>query len=228
MLIGTRSGPAAFVPAHEAISILDALLSNAPSDAKLQTLLQSGSSRLNSQQWASLIETFDAPAELSDRVSALKQHRVELAENNADHELCWAFLSGITIAGFVLAVLALGTLLSCRPPGIRDWRNKDQSRVPCRQVIWLVVLIVVLNIYDLTCTLFAHGVGGLWELNPFVGHAMEQTSMVVTFKIALTVSAALLLLATRCHRLAQIGSWWASVLYTVLILRWITFNSMML
>jgi hypothetical protein len=102
------------------------------------------------------------------------------------------------------------------------------SKKACRQVIWLVVLIAVLNLYDLTCTLFAHNAGGLWELNPFVSPIMHQNSAIVVFKLSLTVGAAILLLTARRNKLAQIGSWWAGVLYTVLILRWTMFNSMFL
>jgi hypothetical protein len=107
-------------------------------------------------------------------------------------------------------------------------RAKVLSSTACRQVVWLVVLIVILNLYDLVCTLFAQGVGGLWELNPFASRLMQDASMVVMFKLALTAGAAILFLATRHHRLTQVGSWWVGVVYTVLILRWTTFNSIFL
>lgn len=228
LLICAESGPTAFVPAHQAISILDVLLGDEPRDAKVQMLLQTGTRWIAPDQWALLVEAFDAPAELRDRVLALKHRQTEMGENDADYEAYWAFRSGITITGFILAVWALGTLLSCRPPAIQNWRGTDRSRRTGRQVIWLVVLIVVLNIYDLTCTLFANGVGGLWELNPFARALMERNPMIVTFKLALTIGTAILFLVTRYHRLAQLGSWWAAVLYTVLILRWTTFNSIFL
>jgi len=92
----------------------------------------------------------------------------------------------------------------------------------------LVVLIAVLNVYDLACTVFASNVGGLWELNPFAGSIINQKSGIVVFKLGMTAGAAILLLVTRRYRVAQVGSWWIGVLYTVLILRWTTFNSMFL
>ena len=228
MLICTQNGFTAFVPVQQAVLILDVLLSDEPANTKTSRLLQVHLSGITSEQWASLVESCDAPAELRDRVLALKQRRAALGQSDSDDGWYRTFLSGITIAGFVLAVWALGTLLSCRPPAIRGWRQMDPSGPSCHQVIYLVVLIVVLNFYDLTCTLFAQGVGGLWELNPFAGHMMERTPIIVMFKLALTVGAAILLLVTRYHKLAQIGSWWAGVLYSVLILRWITFNSVVL
>ena len=76
------------------------------------------------------------------------------------------------------------------------------------------------------CTVFAHNGGGFWELNPFAGELIHSMSMISTFKITLTIGAAFLLITTRKHRPAQIASWWAGVLYTFLIIRWVTFNSM--
>jgi hypothetical protein len=228
MLICIQNGPTAFVPVQQAVLVLDVLLSDEPGNTKTKRLLQVHSSGITSEQWASLVESFDAPTEFRDRVLALKQRRADLGQSDGDDRWYRTFLSGITIAGFVLAVWALGTLLGCRPPAMRGWRETDRSRASSYQVIYLVVLIVVLNFYDLICTLFAQGIGGLWELNPFAGHMAEFAPMIVTFKLALTIGAAILLLATRYHRLAQIGSWWAGVLYSVLILRWITFNSVIL
>jgi hypothetical protein len=228
LLICTRNNHAAFVPAYQAVSVFEILLGEGSDDVKLQKLLQTDTPWIASEQWASLIKAFDGTAELSDRVQALKQHQADLAEEEPDYELHWIVLSAITFGGFILAVWAFGTLMSCRPPLLHSSRAAILSRRSCRQVIWLVILIAVLNVYDLACTLVAHNSGGLWELNPFASSIVHQNSVIVVFKVSLTVGAAILLLVARRHRLAQIGSWWAGVLYTVLILRWTMFNSMFL
>lgn len=228
MLICMQSGAGGFVPAHQAVSILDILISDGPNDAKVRRLLQTGPSWIASAQWAAN-RNIHAPPELSERVLTLKQHLSGPGED--DFDTWWdsrAFVSGMTITGFILAVLALGMLLNCRPPMLRGWRATDSSRTSRHQVIFLVALIVVLNIYDLICTVFANGAGGLWEINPFAGDLIQHGPSIVAFKLTLTIGAAALLLVTRCHRLAQIGSYWFGVLYTVLILRWITFNSILL
>ena len=231
MLICMQAGAGGFVPAHQAVSILDILISDGTSDAKVRRLLQTGPSWIGSAQWAALIETFSAPPELSERLLMLKQRLSGPGAGDADFNTWWdsrAFVSGMTITGFILAVLALGMLLNCRPPMLRGWRTTDSSPTSGHQVILLVALIVVLNIYDLICTVFANGAGGLWEINPFAGDLIQHGPSIVAFKLSLTIGAAVLLLVTRCHRLAQIGSYWFGVLYTVLILRWITFNSILL
>jgi hypothetical protein len=228
MLICSSSRPAAYLTAQEAIPVLDVLMSDEQPVARIQTLLQAGPDWMAKEQWKLIAGTFDAPAELAERVETLKYRLSESEQADTDYEWSWAFLSAITMAGFVLSVWALGTLLACRPPMIPGRRAKVLSGNACRQVIWLVVLIVILNLYDLVCTLFAHGVGGLWELNPFAGRLIQDVPMVVMFKLALTAGAAILFLVTRHHRLTQIGSWWIGVVYTVLILRWTTFNSIFL
>jgi len=228
MLICSSGRPAAYLEAREAIPVLDVLMSDEQPGAKIRMLLQAGPDWIAKEQWELIAGKFDAPAELAGRLKVLKQRQSESEQADADYEWTWTFLSAITMTGFVLSVWALGTLLACRPPMITARRTKVLSGTACRQVIWLVMLIVILNLYDLACTLFAHGVGGLWELNPFASRLIQDAPMVVMFKLTLTAGAAILFLATRKHRLTQIGSWWIGVVYTVLILRWTTFNSIFL
>lgn len=226
LVVCSRGQPAGIVPVEQAIEIFDVLLADGPSDTKLQSLTQMLPPWSGKGSWALVADTFELPAELGARVEALKKAWSEPSAEGARMERHWTVMSGLTMTGFALAVWALGTLLSCRPPMRRGWRGVNPSRVCCRQVVWLVVLIVVLNQYDLLCTLLAHSAGSLWELNPFAYKLVDNTAVIAVFKIALTIGAASLLLAARRHRLAQIGSWWVGVLYTVLIVRWATFSSM--
>lgn len=228
LLICSRNKPLGFVSAYQAVPVLEILLGDESGDVKVQKLMQTDTPWIASEQWALLVEQFNSPAGLVERVQALKQRQRELAEDEPDDELHWIFLSSITYSGFILAVWAFGTLMSCRPPMLRSPQAVVLSKRSCRQVIWLVILLAVLNIYDLVCTVFATNVGALWELNPFAGSIINEDFSIIVFKLSLTVGAAILLLITRRRRLTQIGSWWAGVLYTVLILRWTMFNSMFL
>ncbi len=87
-------------------------------------------------------------------------------------------------------------------------------------------LIVLLNLYGLACTLFAAGCGGFWEMDPFAGYILDVPPMVVCFKLGLTIGPAILLIIARRRKLAQMASWRGGVLYTVLVLRWVTYNAM--
>jgi len=229
LLLCKQNGATIFVSPDQAVSVLEILLDNESGEAKLQRLLNTNTRGIPSNRWASLIKTFDGTVVLSDRLQATKQHQAELVEDDTDYyELHWFLNSALTLSGFILAVWALGTLISCRPPILSSPKAKVLSKDSCRRVIWLVVLIAVLNIYDLLCTLIAGSVGSIWELNPFASPIIHQNSEIVLFKLGITVGAVILLLVARRHRLAQVGSWWAAVLYTVLILRWSTFNTMFL
>jgi hypothetical protein len=228
LLICKQSGPTVYVSPDQAISVLEILSDNESGESKVQRLLNKNIRGITSNRWGSLIKTFAGTADLSDRLLAIRQHQAELGEDDTDYEIHWYTNSVLTFSGFILAVWALGTLISCRPPLLTNSRAKVLSKSSCRQVIWLVILIAVLNIYDLVCTLIASSMGSIWELNPFASPIMHQNSEIVLFKLGLTVGAVILLLVTRRNRLAQIGSWWGGVLYTVLILRWSTFNTMFL
>lgn len=228
LLICKQSGPTIFISPDQAIPVLEILSGNESGDAKVQQLLNTDTRWISSNRWASLIKTFDGTAELSDRLLAIRQHQVELGEDDTEYEMHWFINSALTFSGFILAVWALGTLISCRPPALSSSRAAILSKASCRRVVWLVVLIAVLNIYDLLCTLIASSMGSIWELNPFASPIIHQNSEVVIFKLGLTIGAVILLLVTRRHRLSQVGSWWVGVLYTVLILRWSTFNTMFL
>jgi hypothetical protein len=228
LLICKQSGPAIFVSPDQAVCVLEILSGNESGNTKEQRLLNTNTRGIPSNRWTSLINTFDGTADLSDRLKAIRQHQIELSEEDTDYELHWFLNSALTLSGFILAVWALGTLISCRPPMLTISRAKVLSKASCRRVIWLVVLIAVLNVYDLLCTLIAVSVGSIWELNPFASPIIHQNYQIIVFKLGITIGAVILLLLARRHRLAQIGSWWAGVLYTVLILRWSTFNTMFL
>lgn len=129
--------------------------------------------------------------------------------------------------GFVLCVLALGTVLTCRPPVAFVLEAKGYPKMDCRQVFWLVGLFVLLNLYDLVCTLHARAERGLLEMNPLVATFLDVPAMIVCFKLGLTVCPAILLIVARYSRLAQMVSWWVVVLYTVLIIRWIAYNGVL-
>lgn len=128
--------------------------------------------------------------------------------------------------GFILAVLSLGLLLHCHPPGLAAGPETGYTQAYCRQVVYLVALFILLNLYDLACTLFASKCGGLWELNPFADSMLDVPFHVIVYKVAFTVGPAVLFYIARNYKLTQIATWWGGVLYTVLVLRWVTFNAL--
>jgi len=229
MVICTGVGDAEMVTPGRAITILETLLSEDPPEGKVKALMGIGGVQMASGQWAVVVGNFAATPELAERVATLKQHYAELdTQCEPARGAPEMLFSGVTIAGFALAVWAFGTLLCCRPPigHLRD--NADFPDDSSRQVWRLVVVVVVLSLYDLVCTLLGRVAAGIWELNPVADSLMTNFSHVVAFKLALTAGAAALFLIARRCRLAQVGSWWIGVVYTVLILRWTTCNSLLI
>jgi len=226
LLICSKDEEAVYLSAGRALAVLELLASDESDTVKVQTLIQEQSGLMPSGQWIALVEAFEAPPELADRLEKLEAH-LAMLELDSEPAPGAGLISttGATVLGFALAVWALGTLLGCRPPTTLEPASADLTARAARQVVHLVVLIVILGTYDLLCTLFAEHVGGLWELNPFARSLVASASSVTAFKLTLTVGGGVLLVAARRSRLAQVGAWWIGVLYTVLILRWATYNS---
>ncbi len=209
-----------------ALTILGILTGEDSTQAKVQALTAVKGVSIPAEEWAALAEGFQAPAELSDRLEYWQARRAELeARAVTDVSPSRTILKTMTLAGFALAVWALGTLLRCRPPFGCDGAEPHAPGLSDRQVVRLVLLIVVLSVHDLVCTLFTHGLGSLWELNPLAEPLLAHGPTVVAFKLGLTAGAALVFLLARSCRLAQVGSWWLGVVYTILILRWTTCSS---
>ncbi len=226
LLIRPEGGELLYLSAEKALSILGALTGDGSDTEKVQTLIQNEPAVMSSSQWIALVEAFEAPPGLVDRLAQLAERLAMLELDEPEAPLAGRMpMAGATVLGFALAVWALGTLLGCRPPTTLDSAGADITARAARQVVHLVVLIVILGAYDLVCTLFADQIGGLWELNPLARSLMARASSITTFKLTLTIGGAILLVVARRSRLAQVGSWWIGVLYTVLILRWATYNS---
>jgi hypothetical protein len=179
-------------------------------------------------EWAALVGGFEVSEELSARVEYWQARQAELEAAGVAHASpSRAAFTTITFAGFALAVWALGTLLRCRPPLGCESTERRPSGLWDRQVVQLVLLIVALSVHDLACTLLAYDLGSLWELNPLAAPLLTCGPSVVVFKLGLTIGAATILLVGRSCRLAQVGSWWIGVVYTILILRWTAYSSVL-
>jgi len=213
--------PAVFVSHDKGMALLQILMGDTPSKDKISALGQDTGYNMKPDQRKALVQHFIVTDALLTRLNPESRSSEVPVESDEEQWYSDQFVSALTLSGFALAVLALGTLLKTHRPTTLE----PDPEAPAAAVK-LIILIVVLNIYDLICTLYAHGIGGLWELNPFAGSMMDQTAMVVVFKLGLTFGAALLFFVARHLRIAQLGIYWMGVLYTVLILRWITYNAM--
>ncbi len=134
----------------------------------------------------------------------------------------------MTVVSLALAMGALGVLIRNQPARGRSLRSQEASPGAWQTLARSVVLLVVLNLFDLACTLLALRTGGLLELNPLAPSAADGPLPMAAFKLVLVALTCGVMLTFWRYRLAQLASWWSSALYTVLTIRWATYNSFFL
>jgi hypothetical protein len=153
----------------------------------------------------------------------------ERASAEADSTASGAVAPGVmTLFSMVLSAGALGVLLVNRPERGRAIGRTNETHEAHRRLVWCVVLLVVLNVFDLACTAQALPTGGFLEANPVAHSLTRDVPLLVACKLAIIATCAASLLAFWRYRIAQAASWWASTVYTVLAIRWAVYHSMYL
>ncbi len=228
LVIAQDYKPLIYIPSYETSSVLDLLRQNdKPIDTRLELLTKMELESTDADLWKFLLQSFKPTEELNVRVDKMLEMQAQF--NRIDEtRIPQKNIQHMTWLGFALTVLALGILLNHRPPSLRKWHGINPSPLACRQVITLIALIVLLNGYDLLCTIHAQRFWGLWELNPLASSFIGNTNHTLLFKSALIIITATVLVLFRRYRLAQIGVWWTGIFYTVLVFRWSTSTSIFL
>ena len=127
-----------------------------------------------------------------------------------------------------MAAGALGVLLMNRPERGRALGRTNDTHDARRRVVFCVLLLVVLNVFDLACTVLALPTGGLLEVNPVAQPLTQDVPVLVATKLMIIAACVASLLALWRYRIAQAASWWASTVYTVLAIRWAVYHSVYL
>jgi hypothetical protein len=133
----------------------------------------------------------------------------------------------LTIAGMLMSVFAIGHLISNPPIGGKSPGEIETSPEVMQIVTRSLALVVALSIFDLVWTLLASQAGTMRELNPVGGRLIDDPAMLIVFKVAMTALAAGLIFKLRHYRRAQLASWWACLILTLLTVRWLTFSSLL-
>jgi hypothetical protein len=238
LLLGLDRDNVRFVSfGEDAVDIMEILISDDTNEAKVERLMGSSVRSVSSAQWAEFVENLKLTDKLVRRVRATAAQREQRTqEAMAAHQKAvtkatprseWMRYA-ITVTAMLLGVVALGSLLSHRPPGPFGWRELDRSPDAVSTVVRNVVLLVLLGLFDLASTVIARQAGGLWEINPLGHQLMESPAALAAFKLTALLASAAILLALRRYRGAQVASWWMCLVCTVLTFRWATFNSMFL
>jgi len=102
------------------------------------------------------------------------------------------------------------------------WRRLIHIRATGRsgRVIALVLVLVVLNLFDLAFTLLAHDIGGFEERNPIARLLLDHRVGLIAFKLAAVASASIIFIAFRRHWLAEAACWGFCLFYIGLSVIW--------
>ena len=237
MLLKFEDTRAVLLYRYSAVEVLTVLLDDSLSrKTKIDSLVKLDLNWMNSSHWGGLVDVFQPAPGLQEKLVALRQElkaeekarqeSLRQKMEGAEEDLTYARVGGVL--SVVLAACAIGVLMT-HVPG-RDGRllGRDDSAQNRRRVLLLVAVLVVLNLFDLACTLAAAQAGSIYELNPLVEQHLASPAALTIFKLSLLGVGCAVLVAFWRYRLTQLASWWAALCYTVITLRWATFNSVYL
>lgn len=211
--------------------LLSVLVSESHRPALLPKLLAFAGSDKVASEWSSWVTGFrpddeflTAAQPIVDRIDLV--HREGHARQAAIRRLD-TFAYPLTIAGMIMSVFAIGHLMSNPPNGGKTPDEVEMSPEVLQVVTRSLVLVVALSLLDLIWTLLASQAGTMRELNPVGGRLIDDPAKLIFFKVTMTGLAAGLMFKLRYYRRAQLASWWACLILTLLTVRWLTFNSML-
>ena len=107
----------------------------------------------------------------------------------------------------------------------RLWRWFKQAREDpyarrSRRVTLILVMLWIVNAFDLVFTLLAVKAGGFIEANPIAAPLMNDVALLVIFKILVVAMASIIILKFRKRLFTEIGCWGLFLTYTLLSAIW--------
>ena len=180
--------------------------------------------------WNKWVASFSPSLGLRARaVSLITNYDASDAEAHASVEATRrldALAYPLTLGGMILTVLSMGHLLGGRPAAGKTALEQDDSPDSLKALQYSLVLVGLLSLFDLAWTIMASQAGQMRELNPIGSTLVESPLLLTLFKVGATGMTIGLLFALRKYRRAQLATWWACLILTVLTLRWVAFSSM--
>lgn len=117
---------------------------------------------------------------------------------------------------------AEGPLRQLRWGRLRRWlaARRDATASRARRVVLLIVLLSVVNAFDLAFTLLASSSAHFVELNPIAAGLVHTTAGLVAFKILTVLLAFCILFHFRRRALTELACWALCGVYAALAGRW--------
>lgn len=237
LLIGLDDESLHVLAFEKGARVLKVLLSGDSRQAQLEALMKIDWELFHSTQWATLLDAIEPGREFAEQarpIVAQYERRMEEIRANIERSVTPAspmrsnLMYGMNLAGIVLGVVALGSLLNHRPARGARWSEVGRSGDDVPLVVRNVLLVFLLGLFDLACTLIAEHSGGFWEINPLGSELVKSPLALASFKVATLVVSCSILASLRRYRGAQVASWWLCLVCTLLAFRWATYNSLFL
>jgi hypothetical protein len=99
-------------------------------------------------------------------------------------------------------------------------RLQDSSVRRPRRVLLLVIVLWVLNAFDLKFTLLAQHIGGFIEMNPLARMFVSDSGALIAYKFALIIPATVIFLALRRRLITEVGCWLLLAAHVALAFIW--------
>ena len=133
-----------------------------------------------------------------------------------------------SVAAMLIAALSFGHLLTATPPRRERWTQIDASPDALRSVVESLVLIGILSLIDLLWTTVRSTEFHFHEMNPLGSRLLLEGDSLAAFKVISLASSIVVLFILRKYKGAQLASWWACMICTLVTFRWIVLDSAML
>jgi hypothetical protein len=92
-----------------------------------------------------------------------------------------------------------------------------------RRTLTLILVVWVLNLFDLAFTISAYTIGNFDELNPIAAHFVHDPVLLTLYKVALVALASVILIRYRHHWFCELGCWTAGGMYLAINLLWLQY-----
>jgi hypothetical protein len=235
MVVVQQPDFAVVLPLYSAVSLIEVLESNDDLQTKLAAMQKLTPRPIHSSHWRGLIEAYQSSPWVVEEVTVKRAEwdarypRGETTGRFTD----W-FIRAAPLVGLFASVLAIGVLIRSglhtvrAPEESRRWGHVDTSGVRGRVVAQMLVVLLLLNILDLAFTVAAQQTGGFLEANPISRSFISNLGALMLFKLLLCGAAITVLMVLRRRRAAEMAAWWLCLVYTVVLLRWVTVNSVLM
>jgi len=195
-----------------------------------------GVGNVTTAEWRTALKDFEADESFVEQYLDFVNEMGEVNEVPDEEESGFSLLVhdstqtmyGLSVVGMLLIALSAGTLLGNPPKNSGSWSRIVRSPRTRTAMQRCLVLIAAYSLFDLVATLLALKTGHVEELNPFGVGLVLAPAALAAFKVASTCLGAGLLWKLKNYHGAQVASWWLCMVLTLVTVRWVTVQSLLL